>query len=406
MRLHATTSRPVRLSRMLLAASIVLPAWVAASSPPLPYAMCSSSSEDNCPPKMLDNLTVLKCNRCKQDIPSLMKQVAGTTDVSPQDQQGCYNRIDQEEHYPFYLTGDESLTGCVGPRNLLYDGAVGNTHDALFKCMQPCFAQATPPPNTLAWCPSTAAYAGGNLDSGVQNAKRSQRPVGTQRMPWPSRSSSTHRARTSKAERSNDDDDGDDSDDGDIDKRGYPPDVEEQFSPVLDDVDISFYIDINERGVLVNSSTYEIIKYDPYWLYPVPSFDQIIDSDEPDLKWLRRNYFYPQSNRVWYYQWLVESDVYSLYGTDTSTDTATVATSIGYTATTSYSVTQTKTDPAISSPINSHDANAASSSSLTKTPDATAASSSNAASSTAASHLVPFSWLMTIQLLAIACYVF
>lgn len=411
-------TRLVGLAWLMLVAPAASPAWAKSAGRVLknPDATCSSSKDDNCPRTTNDDLTVLKCERCQRSMPSLMKTVA-KTDVSDKQQRKCYDIIDNPaKSYASYLSNAEFVRNCTNSRNLLYDGAVGCGCNAgiishcslrsdmndclcgkkftrsLFGCMQDCFQRGDASKAT----PSCAAAA---FAQGLNpQPKRSRRPAGAQpRKPWTRKASGAGHAALSNAQQSENDDNGDedddaqdevlDEDDGDIDKKGWPPEVEEQFSPVLtvrvsfflsspaslpalftilyrpaseltrcQDRDVSFYIDINERAVYVDSDTFEVIRYEPYWLYPVPFYDEILDSTKEDKKWLRRNYFYPLSNRVWYYQWLVGPDVYNKYATQTLDTNVGLASSTGYIASTSFPAAQTTETPASPDPSTTPDA--------------------------------------------------
>lgn len=258
-------TRLAGLAWLMLIAPAASPAWAKSAGRVLknPQAPCSPSKDDNCPRTTNDDLTVLKCKRCQRYIPSLMKTVA-KTDLGDKQQSQCYAMIDDPaDFYASYFSNAEFVRSCTNSRNLLYDGAVGCGCNAgsishcslrsdmtdclcgkrftasLFKCMQECFqrgdaSQATPS------CPAAGFAQGLNTQP-----KRAHRPAGAQpRKPWTRKTSSAGHVALSNAQQSDNDEDGGegggdaqdevlDEDDGDIDKKGWPPEVEDQFSPVL-----------------------------------------------------------------------------------------------------------------------------------------------------------------------------
>ncbi|KAJ3498902.1 hypothetical protein NLG97_g752 [Lecanicillium saksenae] len=382
------------------------------------WAECGPSKDDNCLTEHISDLDVFKCSRCQEHYPELMANVGNT---SPELQKKCYDMInDEETHYSTYYDRGSLVKSCTTPRNLLYDGAVGCIcgGGVMLHCSQGGDISKSTAPS----CPSKPV-ARQAMPQGAPRAYDRSQPK-PPKAPKGKSSGTSHAA--SKAQQSDDndaeetdDDDGSgddgeeefiDDDNGSVDTRAFPPDPEEQFSPILDDREVSFYIDIYERVVYVDQDTHEFIDFEPYVRYPAASYDEIHDSPVENTKYLRRNYFYPLSNRVWYYQWLVGPDVYKQYATQDSDSSRTIGASSGYTFSDHPKAQATQT-AASANPTTSPGATAAATSSgglsnvassTASVSSSTAASTPSGSSSAAASRLVPLSWLLMLQLLAIA----
>ncbi|TQV90401.1 hypothetical protein IF1G_10880 [Cordyceps javanica] len=188
----------------------------------------------------------------------------------------------------------------------------------------------------------------------------------------------------------------------------WPPDTSQQFSPVLRDGDQSFYLDVWERVVLVDTNTLNIIYYEPYYLREAPSFDQLYDvpTDE-NVKIVKRCWLYPFSVRLWCYWWYIMPDEFADFDYAKDNSNSHVGANItdvgGHTSipTTYSSIAYTKAGPIPTTTPTQ--VTTAADAKKTGSPGS-AGGSTKGASSAAASQSVYRSWFGIFQILAVSFY--
>ncbi|KAJ3485425.1 hypothetical protein NLG97_g6817 [Lecanicillium saksenae] len=248
----------------------------------------------------------MKCKRCFLSIETLMEQESKNREQ--EDQRRCQSMVldTYDGGDPtYYDTSHDPYAKCFTPGFLLYDGALecfalnrskdvkGTLVGAMEKClgsmgnfysclcswgignsqlanMTPCF-YGTKTPNMLEKCPNLARQtkfqylqpAPTKTGTKPKIPKGRGGKTGNRRSTVPdgSNTNSDDASTGSSNDGSNDGPDTN-SNTGDGSNSDYfvddwPPNVDDQFSPVLEDTDVSFYLDIWERIVLVDTETNE-----------------------------------------------------------------------------------------------------------------------------------------------------
>ncbi|CEJ81185.1 hypothetical protein VHEMI01329 [[Torrubiella] hemipterigena] len=360
----------------------------------------------------------IKCQRCSNTLLEVMRAVKVPRPEERRHRDYCENLITTHEDFQhrYRDTFNAALEQCILPEMLLYDGAkecnsasggvlascaaTANFHECL--CNQRYDSNDF---SRLTFCFKTGGQI--DLDKACPNGPSGFRdlpPRPTRSLYLMQKDQFAKRVGSHRNGRRDDEYDYECSENG----SSFPPCVELQFSPVLRDGDLGFYIDANERCIFVDLATYEPLDYYPYKVPEAAYFDEVF-TDE-GYYWARRCYWYPFSNNIWCWQFPINEEDYENYAdslaSQTLTFSSTIIGTVPATATTSASAAAVTTGSGSQAThtAGSSAAAASSSSGPKGTTQTTSSGPKSAPASAGSQSLVP-SWMFGLELLALLYYV-